>query len=226
MEVIAVVEGRTEQVFVERVLAPYLANKNIFMKATQISKPGQKGGDVKFSRAEKDIGRFLKQRPDTYVTQFFDYYGLKEWPNLDCITNQSHIEIAQLLNDAAVEQITNNYSDYQAPRRFIPYMAMHEFETLLFSDETILAEALNINVEQIAAIVEECGEPEKINNSRETAPSKRLNQLKPIGKFKKTTEGITIAEQIGVDKMRDRCPLFNEWISQLESNLEGDTDEA
>ena len=44
IEVMAIVEGRTEQAFIERVLAPYLANKNIFIRATQISKPGQKGG--------------------------------------------------------------------------------------------------------------------------------------------------------------------------------------
>jgi hypothetical protein len=219
MDVVAIVEGRTEQIFVERVLAPYLGNKNIFIRATQISKPGQMGGDVKFSRAEKDIGSFLKQRPDTYVTQFFDYYGLKEWPNLDDIANQSHTEIADLLNNAAIEQISKKYGDYQAQRRFIPYMAMHEFEALLFSDEAILAEALEVDTEQVAAIIEACGEPEKINNSRETAPSKRLNQLKPSGKFKKTTEGISIAEQIGVEKMRQHCPLFNNWLSQLESKL-------
>ncbi len=219
MNVVAIVEGKTEQVFVERVLAPYLGNKRIFITATQISKPGQKGGDVKFSRAEKDIGSFLKQRPDTYVTQFFDYYGLKEWPNLDAITNQSHTEIAQLLNSSALEQVNQKYGAYQAQNRFIPYMAMHEFEALLFSDEAILAEALDVEIEQIEAIIEACVEPEKINNSRETAPSKRLNQLKQSGKFKKTIEGIIIAEQIGVEKMRQRCPLFNEWLNQLESKL-------
>lgn len=219
MNVVAIVESRTEQVFVERVLAPYLGTKNIFITATQISKPGQKGGDVKFSRAENDIGRFLKQRPDTYVTQFFDYYGLKEWPSLDLIGHQSHTEIAELLNNAASEQVTLKYGAYQAQHRFIPYMAMHEFEALLFSDEAILAEALDVELEQITSIIETCGEPEKINNSRETAPSKRLNQLKPSGKFKKTTEGISIAEQIGVEKMRQRCPLFNQWLNQLELKL-------
>ncbi|WP_300477403.1 DUF4276 family protein [Shewanella sp.] len=219
MEVVAIVEGRTEQIFVERVLSPYLGNKNIFITAAQISKPGQKGGDVKFSRAERDIGRFLKQRPDIYVTHFFDYYGLKEWPALDTILNQSHTEIAQLLNNAAFAHIIQSYGDYQAQNRFIPYMAMHEFEALLFSDEIILADALDVDVGQIKAIITACEEPEKINNSRETAPSKRLNQLKLSGTFKKTTEGISIAEQIGVEKMRQRCPLFNEWLSQLESKL-------
>jgi len=222
----AIVEGRTEQVFIERVLAPYLAIKNIFIQATQISKPGQKGGDVKFSRAEKDIGNFLKQRSDTYVTQFFDYYGLKEWPKLEMIGTHSHIEIANILNNSAAEQIQKNYASQQASRRFIPYMAMHEFETLLFSDEQILATALNVGIDKINAIIEECGEPEKINNSQETAPSKRLNKLKLTGKFRKTTEGIDIAEQIGIDKMRARCPLFNEWLNQLEATCEGNKDEA
>jgi hypothetical protein len=217
MEVIAIVEGRTEQIFIERILKPYLAAKNIGIKATQISKPGQKGGDVKFSRAKKDIGRFLKQRPDIYVTQFFDYYGLKEWPDLYTITNQNHIEIAKLLNDGAVEHLKRNYRDIDINRRFIPYLAMYEFETLLFSDEAILASALNISVEDVNAIVEECGEPEKINKGPQTAPSKRLNNLKPNGKFKKTTEGIAIAEQIGIDKMRASCPLFNIWLNQIEA---------
>ncbi|MDQ2043401.1 DUF4276 family protein [Pseudoalteromonas sp. 20-92] len=220
MNVVAIVEGRTEQVFVERVLAPYLGEKNIFITATQISKPGQKGGDVKFSRAEKDIGRFLKQRPDIYVTQFFDYYGLKQWPTLDTVAAHNHTEIAKRLNDAAFEYIAENYDEYQARRRFIPYMAMHEFEALLFSDEKILANALEIKVEEVKAIIDVCDEPEKINNSRETAPSKRLDQLKRRGKFRKTTEGISIAEQIGVEKMRQRCPLFNEWLSRLESKVE------
>ncbi|QMV16753.1 DUF4276 family protein [Vibrio spartinae] len=219
IEVVAIVEGRTEQVFVERVLAPYLSYKNISIRATQISKSGQKGGDVKFSRAERDIGRFLKQRPDIYVTQFFDYYGLKEWPDLDSITTQDHTEIAQLLNEAARGQIVNRYGNYRADSRFIPYMAMHEFEALLFSDEAILADELGVGVENITAILTECKEPEKINNSRETAPSKRLAQLKGAGKFKKAIDGISIADRIGVETMRQRCPLFNEWLNQLESKL-------
>lgn len=216
IEVIAIVEGRTEQIFVEKVLTPYLANKNIYMKATQITKPGQKGGDVKFSRAENDIGRFLKQRADIFVTQFFDYYGLKEWPNLEGVALKNHIEIAQMLNKGAVEQLKVSFPDLNIEQRYIPYMAMHEFESLLFSDAQVLANALNVKEQVIIDIINECGEPEKINNSRETAPSKRLDNLKSVGSFKKTTEGISIAENIGIDKMRAECPIFDAWIEQLE----------
>lgn len=216
VEVIAVVEGKTEQIFIEKIVKPYLAAKGIFISATQISKPGQKGGDVKFARAEKDIGSFLKQRKDIFVTTFFDYYGIKEWPNLDLIQNQSHTDIAALLNDGAVEQLKENYTQYNLNVRFIPFMAMHEFEALLFSEPSILARALNVKIENISEILSECVEPEKINSSRETAPSKRLNLLKSSGKYKKVTEGIAIADQIGIDKMREKCPLFHQWINSLE----------
>jgi len=78
IEVIVIVEGKTEQTFIESILAPYLGLKYIGMRATQVSKPGQKGGDVKFTRVKKDVRNHLKQRRDTYISTFVDYYGIKE----------------------------------------------------------------------------------------------------------------------------------------------------
>lgn len=84
IEVMVIVEGKTEEIFIKKLVSPYLARNNIFMHATQISKPGQKGGDVKFVRAKEDFGNHLKQRPNTYVTLFVDYYGIKsDWPGLN-----------------------------------------------------------------------------------------------------------------------------------------------
>lgn len=68
VEVMAIVEGATEESFIKQVLAPYLGYKNIGMHATQVTKPGQKGGDVRFERVKNDIIRHLKQKPDTIVT--------------------------------------------------------------------------------------------------------------------------------------------------------------
>jgi len=59
-EVVAIVEGPTEQIFMREVLAPYLATKNIFITPIIITKPGQKGGDVKFSRAKKRYRKTLE----------------------------------------------------------------------------------------------------------------------------------------------------------------------
>lgn len=48
--VYVIVEGKTEEIFLKSIVAPFLASKDIFMYATQVSKPGEKGGDVKFAR--------------------------------------------------------------------------------------------------------------------------------------------------------------------------------
>jgi hypothetical protein len=54
--VIVLVEGQTEQRLVKQLLAPYLAKSEVYLTPIILSKPGQKGGDVKFARASKDIG--------------------------------------------------------------------------------------------------------------------------------------------------------------------------
>lgn len=216
IEVIAIVEGKTEQTFIESILAPYLGHRKIGMYATQVSKPGQKGGDVRFSKVKRDISGHLKQRPDTYVTTLVDYYGTKEWPGLERLTsNHAPADIANILNTEAKQEMNQLLqSSIDVERRFIPYVAIHEFESLLFSDAAILADELGIDQQQVDAILEECGEPESINNSEQTAPSKRLENLYP--RFKKTTTGIAIAERIGIDPMRKACPLFNTWIETFE----------
>lgn len=222
IEVVVIVEGKTEQIFIESVLAPYLANKMIFMRATQVSKPGQKGGDVRFERVRRDLEAHLKQRPDTYVTTFVDYYGLREWPGLDAVTPQaSPADIAECLNKATAKLVSELFSAQQAERRFVPFVALHEFEALLFSDPAILARALGVAEPEVAAVVKGCGEPEAINNSPQTAPSKRLNNWSATGKFAKTTQGISIAQQIGIARMREQCPLFHRWINHFETLVGG-----
>lgn len=217
IEVIAIVEGKTEQIFIEKILAPYLGCKNIVIRATQVSKPGQKGGDVRFSRVKRDLEAHFKQRSDTYITTFIDYYGIKEWPGLDSVPPQASPEqIGSTINEATKSQVISLFFEQQAERRFIPFMAVHEFEALLFSDVGILAEQLKIDEAAIITVIDDCGSPEAINDSPQTAPSKRLDNWSVNGRFLKTTTGISVAEQIGIDRMRQKCPLFDSWISTLE----------
>ncbi len=223
IEVIAIVEGRTEQIFIESILAPYLADKGIFMRATQVSKPGQKGGDVRFVRVQKDIGMHLKQRKEIYVTTFVDYYGTKEWPGLDEVpSNATPQKITDTINNATAKEVNKLFENQRTEKRFIPHIAMHEFEALLFSDSEILADELNIDENLITDIIDNCGEPEAINNKPETAPSKRLDKWSNTKKFPKTTKGISIAKEIGIDKMREKCPQFDKWIAHFENIAEED----
>lgn len=218
----AIVEGKTEQIFIQKILAPYLGNRNIGVHATQVSKPGQKGGDVQFSRVKKDLELHLKQRPDTYVTTLIDYYGTKEWPGLELVPTQaSPAQIAKIINDSTRIVVASLFPDQQAERRFIPYIAVHEFEALLFSDVGILSCHLGIDPSLVETVITRCGSPEAINNSPMTAPSKRLNAWSPNQNFLKTTMGIAIAEAIGIEKMRDSCPLFDTWLSIFEEIQRG-----
>ena len=57
--------------------------------------------------------------------------------------------------------------------------------------------------------------PEEINDSQQTAPSKRIIELK--ARYAKVTDGILISQKIGLDTMRVQCPHFNEWIGKLEA---------
>ncbi len=100
--------------------------------------------------------------------------------------------------------------------RFFPYIQMHEFEALLFSDPKVLAEGLELADDRpIRHITAQFQSPEEINDSQHTAPSKRIPELKP--RYGKVTDGGRISQKIGLEAMRAQCPHFNEWIAKLET---------
>ncbi|HQF55122.1 MAG TPA: DUF4276 family protein [Fibrobacteria bacterium] len=217
-EVVVIVEGLTEKIFIKDMITPYLAQKGVYLTPIVVSKPGQKGGDIRFARVKRDLELHLKQRHDTFVTLFVDFYGIRnDWPGIEEARRKKiPAKIAEAVNTATMEAVQSLFGQTDPNRRFIPFVAVHEFETLLFSDAGILAAELGIKPEKVEAILRECGEPEKINNSSETAPSKRLESLSG-DRFKKTSTGIAIARAVGLSKMRAACPLFDAWISTLEN---------
>ena len=80
-----------------------------------------------------------------------------------------------------------------------------------------ISEELGVSKADIDSVLKKCGEPEAINNSPQTAPSKRLDSWSRNNKFLKTTTGISIAKTIGISLMREKCPLFNTWLATFET---------
>ncbi|MEE4355322.1 MAG: DUF4276 family protein, partial [Desulfococcaceae bacterium] len=158
----------------------------------------------------------LKQRADTFVTLFVDYYGIRnDWPGLDDAKKQTTpFRKANSINTATKMQVNHLFSSYNSEKRFIPYIAMHEFEAMLFSRPEILADQLQVPPAKIKKILRECGEPENIDDNPHSAPSKRLENLS--ARFKKITTGIAIAEAAGLIKIRKQCPVFNHWLTEIE----------
>ena len=63
-------------------------------------------------------------------------------------------------------------------------------------------------------MVNEFEHPEDINNSPKTAPSKRI--LGAVKSYSKVLDGNCVAMDIGLERMRQRCSHFNEWVSEME----------
>lgn len=83
-ELLVVVEGAAEQVFVRDVLAPWLGHQGVYAKATPIH-------GNKYTNARTSIVNFLKQRDDTFVTCLFDFYGMKhDWPGREHATSLNY----------------------------------------------------------------------------------------------------------------------------------------
>ena len=102
------------------------------------------------------------------------------------------------------------------PPRFVPYVVMHEFEGLLFSDPDRFAQSLGKPdlTSGFQAIRAEFQTPEDINDSPDTAPSKRVLNL--YQGYQKPLMGTLAMEEIGLDTVRGACPLFDAWIAVLE----------
>ena len=102
-------------------------------------------------------------------------------------------------------------------RRFVPYVAMHEFEALLFSDCDRFGKA--IDRPQLAARFQRIRNafptPEEIDDSPKTAPSKRVQALSPG--YRKPLMGTLAALEIGLCRMRRECPHFADWLARLEA---------
>ncbi len=102
-------------------------------------------------------------------------------------------------------------------RRFIPFLLVHEFEGLLFSDCAILSRVLNRpELEgQLSDVRDQFDTPEDINDSSDTAPSKRIERLIP--RYQKPLFGNRAIQEIGLDRIRKQCPHFSGWLTRLEA---------
>ena len=222
VDIYIVVEGQTEQTFVRDVLAPQMAHSKIYLHPALIGKPGHKGGDIRFGKATNDIGNFLRQRKDTYITTMFDYFRIdSEWPGkadvLRQIQNGTSLTAshkAEILEAATRQEIVRIFPGCDSENRFIPYIEMHEFEALLFSDADVLAEKAEIDVALIRKIIEKYDNPEEINDDPANAPGKRLESLKDG--YRKVAMGKTVSEAIGIAGIRRQCPHFDGWLTKLE----------
>lgn len=206
-------EGPTEEGFVNRVLSPYFQNLDIWVTPITIttskntSKKAIKGGVSKYELIKKEIQK-LCGNPNNIVTTMFDYYGMpKDTPGIDC--TEADIDKRMQIIENTIESDINLSNCYFN-------LVVHEFEGLLFSNPQVFENITNnITVAKLQAIRDKAPSPEHINNSPETAPSKRIYNLIPD--YSKVRQGTILAQKIGIDKMISECKHFASWIDKIKN---------
>lgn len=92
---------------------------------------------------------------------------------------------------------------------------LHEFESLVLAGVNAV-DWVTTDVQDTVrkAIAEEDGNPESVNDSSLTSPSKRLRAVWPT--YSKVSDGVNIIREAGIDTVRAQCPRFNRWLDRLE----------
>lgn len=191
------VEGHTEEKFVQKVIVPYLRGRDISAVPLLLGS----GGGVSLPKIKVELNHLANSFDK--VTTLYDFYGFQ---GKDEAENKASLEKRML--DSVAAPLRD---------RIIPYIQMYEFEGLLFSSP----DAIENNIQQSGLAAWARGvlrkfnnDPEKINNSKQTTPSRRLENK---SNYIKTVHGPNIANEIGLDVLRNKCAGFGGWLDNLEA---------
>jgi hypothetical protein len=215
-----VVEGQTEETFVNQMLVPHLGHFRVVGDARCVLTSRQgfrqfKGGVSKYVQISRDLLLWMKedQNRDARFTTMFDLYRLPgDFPGR--AKGQTVTDPYQRVN--VLEQ---SMADDIQDRRLSPHIQLHEFEALLFTDiRRLLIEFPSAGgaVAELDASTQHFSSPELIDDGLETAPSKRIITAIPDYAGLKVTAGPRVASDIGFTAIREKCPHFDGWLRRLE----------
>ena len=219
------VEGETEEAFVNEVLASHLYGCGYTKVSARLvgnaRQRDRRGGIRAWSAVRKDILLHLKEDAGCLATTMVDFYALPQtgeraWPGRAQAAQLAFADKAHAVESALLADICHELGSGVEVCRFVPFVMMHEFEGLLFSDAAKLAHGIGRPdlAPQFQAIRDQFSTPEEINDSPQTAPSKRILALVP--RYEKPLMGTLAILEIGLDAIRQECPLFRAWLERLE----------
>ena len=218
------VEGRTELLFINEALAPHLYNLGFVSVRARLMGGSRsnrgRGGVRPWESVRREILNNLSTDSELIVSTMVDYYGMPDdWPRrANPFTAAISVsDRAKEIENDLLQDVCNEMGTSFNPNRFIPYVMMHEFEAMLFSDCDSFGHAIGRSdlIGDFQGIRDDFTSPEEIDDSPLTAPSKRIEALLPG--FQKPTMGVQAAQNIGLEAIRSECPHFADWLERLES---------
>lgn len=219
------VEGQTEETFVNEVLAEHLYENGYTVVGARLfgnaRQRARRGGVKPWHAVKRDVIRHLQEDDGAVSTLMVDYYAMPKsgdgaWPGRDAACVLAHANKAALIQDQLHADVAGELGNDLQAARFVPFVLMHEFEALLFSDCLAFAKGVGRSdlAEAMQLVRNQFGSPEEINDSPATAPSKRVELL--IEGYQKPLYGNLAALEIGLARMRIECPQFGSWVTRLE----------
>ena len=218
-----VVEGQTEEGFVNSLLSPHLADRGVYARARCVATSRSRrkrivyrGGVIDYGRLRKDIVIWMRQDrgADAWFSTMVDLFRFPDdFPGYaDAMRRTDPYEMVEHLEQQFAEDLDHP--------RFIPYVQLHEFEALLLSDPQAFEVVFPDQQRSIALLAQMVGRfesPERIDLGDQTAPSKRIAAGIPEYADQKASAGPIIARQIGLEAMCRACPHFRQWAERLEA---------
>lgn len=213
-------EGQTEETYTKSVLVPHLAHHRVWVdvRCVQTGRKGTRrfrGGITSYDKVRNDLRRWIAEddNADSWFTTMLDLYRLPEdFPDFD---------EARRFTDplARVRQLEEAFGTDIAYRRFVPHLQLHEFEALIFARPEALRHAFpdaDRAIGGLVAMAAEAQSPEHIDDGEDTAPSERIIAAIAEYEGRKASAGPSTVGHIGLDRLREACPHFGEWLSRLE----------
>jgi len=203
-EIVAIVEGQTEQTFIGNQLKAHLGQWGVSIWAVRSGKSRRRGGVQKWESARNDITRILKE--GRYCTTMFDFYAMpSDWPGRIEAADLPWDRRGDYVENAILKDLAQYIGEQFNPNQFIPYVQVHEFEALMFSDVKTLTEVCvplcrpfppNLH-DNFIKILEQAGNPEAIDDGYETCPSRQITNV--VKGYRKRVHSPIVAVRIGLD---------------------------
>src|SRR5690349_315463 len=142
VKVHVLVEGQTEEEFVRGILHEHFSSKDIYLnpiiaktKRAIGGDPAYRGGIVSYGKIEFDLKRLVQDTSVTCVTTMIDFYRLpSDFPGY----GDNKAKIGSSLD--CVTYLEAKFSQSIRHPKFLPYISIHEFEALLFTDPNTIVQ--------------------------------------------------------------------------------------
>ncbi|MCD8145785.1 MAG: DUF4276 family protein [Clostridiales bacterium] len=214
-------EGFTEESFINEILYPYFFHIGIWVRpivceTNRTASKKYKGGVSKFKKIKHELIKLCKSHKNALITTMFDYYAMPE----DTPGINDHLNEPDIFK--RVRQIEEDINKDLGLQNCKFHFMLHEFEGILFSCPNAFRIIAGEDVvEKIQQICDSFPTPEHINNSPDTAPSKRLEKYMP--NYAKIKNGTLLSKEMGLDVIMEKCPHFRQWVLDIASLSESNS---